>query len=50
MNCLAKILTERLLEYNLIKSDVKENYEYAIQMHLEQFIGFSILLITMLTT
>lgn len=44
MNYLANILTEKLLKYSLIDSDIRENYEYAIQVHLEQIIGFSILL------
>ena len=44
MSYLANLLTGKLLKYSLIDSDIKENYEYAIQVHLEQIIGFSILL------
>lgn len=44
MDYLANILTEKLLKYSLIDSDIRENYEYAIQVHLEQIIGFSVLL------
>lgn len=46
MRYFAYILVERFLKYNLIDSDIRENYEYAIQVHLEQIVGFSILLIT----
>ncbi|MCI9127837.1 MAG: accessory gene regulator B family protein [Eubacterium sp.] len=45
MNYLASILTEKLLKYSLIDFEIRENYKYAIQVHLEQIIGFSILLI-----
>ena len=44
MSYLANILAEKLLKYSLIDSDIKENYEYVIQVHLEQIIGFFILL------
>lgn len=44
MSYLASILTKKLLKYRLIDYDIKENYEYAIQVHLEKIIGFSILL------
>ena len=40
MSYLANILAEKLLKYSLIDSDIKENYEYVIQVHLEQIIGF----------
>lgn len=46
MGYFANIMTEKLLKYSLIDIDTKENYEYAIQVHLEQFIGFFILLTT----
>lgn len=41
----AGILVEKMLEYNLIKSDVKEYYKYSIQICIERFIGFSLLLL-----
>lgn len=44
MSYLASILTEKFMKNSLIDSNVKENYDYAIQVYLEQIIGFSILL------
>lgn len=41
---LANILVKKMLAYNLIKNDVQEYYKYSIQIHIERFIGFSLLL------
>ena len=41
---LANILVKKMLVYNLIKNDVQEYYKYSIQIHIERFIGFSLLL------
>lgn len=41
---LANILVKKILVYNLIKNDVQEYYKYSIQIHIERFIGFSLLL------